>query len=215
MDNDRKEANLLEEKPEMSSDAPKHEPPVFDDRSPENLEKFYDFVEEFQTKDIEFKEEPHKLNHLPQFQQLRARTPNRLKYEAQVTVIKRQIGDLEQIRQKLGLSRRKMCQLLLVDPSAWSRWSKEGAPPHVYRALEWYLLLMNKTPAHAHSYWITASGGRSSDLDYSQLLEESKRLQAQSHLLSRKVKVLQILIALFYVSTFAIVAWQILNHVSI
>lgn len=215
MNDDQRESNLLEEKPEMSSDAPKHEPPVFDDRSPKNLEKFYDFVEEFQTKDIEFKDESTELAPAPKFQQLRVRTPNRLKYEAQVAVIKRQIGDLEQIRQKLGLSRRKMCQLLLVDPSAWSRWSKEGAPPHVYRALEWYLLLMKEAPAHAHSYWITASGGKSNDLDYSQLLDESRRLQAQSLLLHRKVKVLQVLIALFSVSTLAIVVWQILNHASI
>ena len=52
-------------------------------------------------------------------------------------------GTLEDMREKLGMSRRKICQLLLVDPSAWTRWtkSKEGAPPHVYQALRWYMEL--------------------------------------------------------------------------
>jgi transcriptional regulator with XRE-family HTH domain len=91
----------------------------------------------------------------------RSKTPLRMRYDAQVGVIKRQIGDLDEIRLKLGLSRRKMCQLLLVDPSSWTRWTKEGqAPPHIFRALEWYMLLTKEAPAQAHSYWIsTVQGG--------------------------------------------------------
>lgn len=41
-----------------------------------------------------------------------------------------------------------MAQLLLVDPSAWSRWVKDESkiPPHVIKALQWYLLLEQKDP---------------------------------------------------------------------
>lgn len=76
------------------------------------------------------------------------RSAYRLRYEAEVNLIRRKRGDLEQIRSRLGLSRRQICQLLLVDPSAWTRWSRKGeAPPHVYRALEWYLTLCEGDPA--------------------------------------------------------------------
>ncbi|MDZ4660791.1 MAG: hypothetical protein SGJ18_04155 [Pseudomonadota bacterium] len=80
---------------------------------------------------------------------LKVKSPHRMIYESEVVVIKRLIGDLEQIRQNLGLSQRKICQLLMVDPSAWTRWikTKGGAPPHVYRALQWYLQLIDKHPS--------------------------------------------------------------------
>jgi transcriptional regulator with XRE-family HTH domain len=55
-------------------------------------------------------------------------------------------GGLEQIRHRLGLSQRKLCQLLLVDPSAWTRWLKSDAPPHVYQALNWLLQLKKMNP---------------------------------------------------------------------
>ncbi len=60
--------------------------------------------------------------------------------------IKFEIGDLQQIRLKIGLSQRRLCQLLLVDPSAWTRWNKLGAPPHVYQALRWLLELKKINP---------------------------------------------------------------------
>ncbi len=69
------------------------------------------------------------------------KTSQRIRYEAEVAVIQKRHGGLEEIRNSLGLSQRKICELLLVDASAWTRWTKEGekAPPHVYRALAWYL----------------------------------------------------------------------------
>lgn len=78
----------------------------------------------------------------------RSKTADRITYESEVDVIRSQIGDLEDIRHRLGLSARKMAQLLMVDPSAWSRWSKKitPPPPHVYRALQWYLILQEKNP---------------------------------------------------------------------
>jgi transcriptional regulator with XRE-family HTH domain len=78
--------------------------------------------------------------------QKRAKTPMRLLYAAEVSVFKAQHGGLENIRLKLGFSRRKICQLLMVDPSAWTRWMKDedSIPPHVYRSLEWYLALHEK-----------------------------------------------------------------------
>lgn len=78
----------------------------------------------------------------------RQKTALRIKYEAEASIIKKKIGDLEGIRKQLGLSQRKMCQLLMVDPSAWSRWTKGGGqvPPHIYRALQWYFALIEKSP---------------------------------------------------------------------
>lgn len=86
----------------------------------------------------------------------RAKTSLRMIYEAQKEVIKRQIGDLEGARTTLGLSQRKMAQLLMVDPSAWTRWNKdkEGAPPHIYRALQWYLTIHEKIPGLTPQYFI-------------------------------------------------------------
>ncbi len=76
----------------------------------------------------------------------RVRSTSRLQYEAQVNSFIRQHGQIEEIRQKLGLSRRKICQLLMVDPSAWTRWTrqKDRIPPHIYRSLQWYLALEHK-----------------------------------------------------------------------
>src|ERR1700722_20019780 len=91
----------------------------------------------------------------------RIKSAVRMRYEAEVQFLKQQNGDLEEIREKLGLSRRKICQLLLVDPSAWTRWTAEGgeAPPHIYRALDWYLSILEKDPeyrrlAQRFSQWL-------------------------------------------------------------
>jgi transcriptional regulator with XRE-family HTH domain len=86
----------------------------------------------------------------------KSKTSLRMLYEAQTKVIKGQIGDLESIRLGLGLSQRKMAQLLLVDPSAWSRWIKnpQSVPPQVYRALQWYLALNEKIPGLTPSYFL-------------------------------------------------------------
>lgn len=74
------------------------------------------------------------------------RSALRMRYAAETKVFRDQHGGLENIREKLGFSRRKMCQLLLVDPSAWTRWMKDEAkvPPHIYRSLEWFLALNQK-----------------------------------------------------------------------
>lgn len=86
----------------------------------------------------------------------RARSSLRQRYEAEARVIERRIGGLEAAREMLGLSQRKMAQLLLVDPSAWTRWtqSEQGAPPHVWRALAWYLALQEKYPALDAAFWL-------------------------------------------------------------
>lgn len=80
----------------------------------------------------------------------RVQSSLRMKYSAEVQLITQKWGRLEDIRKTLGLSQRKICQLLLVDPSAWTRWTRnpEGdeAPPHIFRALSWYLLLLDKSP---------------------------------------------------------------------
>jgi len=86
----------------------------------------------------------------------RAKSSVRIHYEAQVQVIRKQLGDLEKIRENLGLSQRKICQLLMVDPSAWTRWTKrsENPPPHIYRALQWYMILQEKLPGLTPQYFV-------------------------------------------------------------
>lgn len=91
----------------------------------------------------------------------RAKTALRMSYEAEVDVIRRKIGSIDEVREQLGLSRRKMCQLLLVDPSAWTRWDKnpEQAPPHIYRSLQWYLALIEQKPEwHPQNTYLGAFG---------------------------------------------------------
>lgn len=87
---------------------------------------------------------------------LRAKTSLRLHYQAQVAVIQKQIGTLEEVRLRLGLSARKICQLLMVDPSSWSRWVHRGdeCPPHVWRALQWYLTIQEKFPQLDSRYFL-------------------------------------------------------------
>lgn len=70
----------------------------------------------------------------------------REQYLQQTELIKQEIGDLEQIRLSLGLSQRRMCLLLMVDPSAWTRWLKTEAPPHIYQALKWMVELKKINP---------------------------------------------------------------------
>lgn len=70
-----------------------------------------------------------------------------LKYQAESQVIRNKIGTIEDVRKGLGVSQRKMAQLLMVDPSSWNRWSKTGkTPSYIYRSLQWYLALIEKQP---------------------------------------------------------------------
>lgn len=89
----------------------------------------------------------------------RSKTSLRMHYEAQVSVIQKQLGNLEDIRGNLGLSQRKMSQLLMVDPSSWTRWTRKGdeAPPHIWRALQWYLALIEKLPGLTPQYFISTN----------------------------------------------------------
>ena len=89
----------------------------------------------------------------------KSKTTLRIKYEVQADFIRREIGDLEEIRHKLGLSKRKICQMLLIDPSTWTRWTTfndSKAPPHIYRMLQWYLLMMEKHPHLHQEFWLSA-----------------------------------------------------------
>lgn len=80
----------------------------------------------------------------------------RMKYEAQAHLIRKQIGDIPQILSQLQLSQRALAQLMLVDPSAVSRWIQKPAsiPPSVMRSLQWYLALQEKIPGLTPSYFV-------------------------------------------------------------
>lgn len=75
-------------------------------------------------------------------------TSRRLQYQAELDVIKRKIGTISDIRKELRISSRQLAMLLLVDPSSLSRWQRndQDAPPYIYRALQWYLALIEKHP---------------------------------------------------------------------
>ena len=89
----------------------------------------------------------------------RAKTSLKMRYEAQAAVIERQLGGLEGVRSKLGLSQRKMAQLLMVDPSAWTRWNRpdQRAPGIVWRALQWYMIMHEKIPGLTPNYFLGTS----------------------------------------------------------
>ncbi len=81
----------------------------------------------------------------------RTKSSQRMRYEAEIRLFRSTFGSLEDVRLRLGLSQRKICQLLLVDPSAWTRWGRDESkvPPHIYRALEWYISLAEKDPGRS------------------------------------------------------------------
>lgn len=119
----------------------------------------------------------------------RPRSSLRQRYEAEAKVIERRIGGLEKARETLGLSQRKMAQLLLVDPSAWTRWTQDGqgAPPHIWRALAWYLALQDKYPALDAAFWLQGVA-RSADGDrISQNADEIRA--AKLHTRSLEIKI--------------------------
>ncbi|MEY4615256.1 MAG: hypothetical protein RJB66_216 [Pseudomonadota bacterium] len=124
--------------------------------------------------------EPQKIGHLgfnENNSKWRSKTADRMSYEAEVDVIRSQIGDLEDIRFRLGLSARKISQLLMVDPSAWTRWTKKitPPPPHIFRALQWYLLLQEKNPGFTPQVFLAShwhSSKRISDHEASELKHE-------------------------------------------
>ena len=93
-------------------------------------------------------------------------------YASQVQKIKERLGDLEGIRKNLGMSRRQICQILLVNPSAWTRWTRspQGAPPHFYRALEWLIYIHSKKTNHQQNNSFNESSLSSTsieDIDHS------------------------------------------------
>ena len=131
-------------------------------------------------------EEGGVLNEAQQRLVTRAKTSLRIRYEAEVEVIRRKLGNLEDIRKTLGLSQRKISQLLFVDPSAWTRWTKSGAgnkdsaPPHIYRMLQWYLALEDKYPALDTGFWLsTVARLPNKEMDQEAALIKSRALEFQ------------------------------------
>lgn len=113
----------------------------------------------------------------PLSSRIRSKTSQRLKYEAETQVFKRDFGSLEELRIKLGFSRRKICQILMVDPSAWTRWTQEDAdaPPHIYQALKWYLDSKTNQNRQFEGHFQELKAANSA------LNEKIERLQAQQN----------------------------------
>lgn len=140
----------------------------------------------------------------------RNKTSLRLKYEAETRVFLSKYGGLESIRKTLGFSQRKMSQILMVDPSAWSRWIKDESkvPPHIARSLEWLLQLEGKNPelVRVLTAGLMASGRPASkDVDpevQKGLIQRISQLEGEIETLKRRKlteisKVMTLLIGLF------------------
>jgi hypothetical protein len=115
----------------------------------------------------------------------RVKTSLKMHYEAQISVIERQLGGLEGVRSKLGLSQRKMAQLLMVDPSAWTRWNRPGhkAPGVVWRALQWYMIVQEKIPGLTANYFL----GSSPDVVKAEAMKEIRKESAAREGLAQKI----------------------------
>ena len=93
--------------------------------------------------------------------------------------------NLEQIRMKLGLSRRQICKLLKVDPSAWTRWMKsaQGAPAHVHQSMDWYMKLVEQAPEQ-HAPQLLAqkfeATNKESEIQISRLKREVEALRREN-----------------------------------
>lgn len=171
-----------------------------------------------QHEDMDFKlESPPVLS--------RAKSSQRMNYDAHVGAIKRQIGNLEEIRNRLALSQRKICQLLMVDPSAWTRWtrSESEAPPHIYRALQWYLALNEKIPGLTPQYFI----GKDPEVLHQVALKKIQSAEAENQDLQRQLVNLKIQLEIqsqrldktkkysqfgFILLTGALLAWGVLFY---
>lgn len=137
---------------------------------------------------------------------VRSKTSLRMHYEAQVEVIQKQVGDLEKIRHELGLSNRKISQLLMIDPSSWTRWTRQGdkAPPHIWRALQWYLILREKIPGLTPQYFVGQDPRTLHQKALGRIDEErQERLRTESFLrakiqqLDQKMKIYRLLLGTF------------------
>jgi transcriptional regulator with XRE-family HTH domain len=90
---------------------------------------------------------------------LRMKSSLRMEYEAKAKRIQKQLGGLKGVQERLALSQRALAKLLMVDPSTWSRWVKNEdlIPPHIWRALEWYLALEEKVPGLSPAHFLLKS----------------------------------------------------------
>ncbi len=123
---------------------------------------------------------------------LKAKTSLRLKYEAEAQVILKKLGGLNGIRLELGLSQRKICQLLLVDPSSWSRWIQDESktPPHILRALEWHMALMEKYPGFDINFWLHSTA-KSTSIAFEKNQKLSEELLSQTIELKKRIQFLE------------------------
>ena len=133
-------------------------------------------------------DEDERIDHTPPPPRLKS--AQRLKYEAEVRSLTKKVGNLEDMRAQLGLTKRKMAQLLLVDPSAWSRWTKqeEDAPPVIYRALQWYLALNDKYPSLDVGFWLQTIARPTPNLDDRALAEAEKQRSHRLEALEAEVQ---------------------------
>ncbi|MBO9667363.1 MAG: hypothetical protein J7501_11190 [Bdellovibrio sp.] len=83
-----------------------------------------------------------------------------------------------------------MSQLLMVDPSSWTRWTRQGdeAPPHIWRALQWYSVLQEKIPGLTPQYFINQSPQVLHQKALQELDGERVARQAEMQVLNQKIE---------------------------
>lgn len=91
---------------------------------------------------------------------------------------------IEEIRTHLALSRRQICLLLKLDPSAWSRWEKtESIPRSVFQALIWYVQIVEQNPQIHAPYGLEKklqSQARENEMRIHHLKREISQLKNQT-----------------------------------
>jgi hypothetical protein len=114
----------------------------------------------------------------------RNRSRTRIFNEASAELIRKRIGGLQGFINSLQLTPRRTCELLLIDPSTWSRWkaNENLVPPHSWRAMEWYLALQDKIPGLSTQYFLTKESGVT-QVSIEKMVREELKKQYQKELL--------------------------------
>tara|TARA_Y100000780_G_scaffold232398_1_gene263490 strand:- start:13437 stop:14189 length:753 start_codon:yes stop_codon:yes gene_type:complete len=87
------------------------------------------------------------------------KSSRKMQMDSKAKSIEKRIGHIESLRINLGMNKKELSDLLMVDPSAMNRWCKgeSNAPGYIYQALEWYLMATEKHPLLGKSLWIKNS----------------------------------------------------------
>lgn len=96
------------------------------------------------------------LDNLSERQVIQNKAGRLRQYQEGASAVAQSLGGIEGVQKALNLSLRELAQLLWVDVSSLHRWKNqpETSPPLLWKALEWYFLLVEKHPSLYPSFWL-------------------------------------------------------------